>query len=130
MEKLRQTRRRFIASLITFPLFLAAFWRFLVPKEVKKAALLRVPVKDIPANGALVFRDSRIAIIHDERGISAVSLVCTHLGCTVAVTPTGMVCPCHGSRFDLKGEVLSGPADRALMRLVVETNGDQLTVKS
>ena len=92
--------------------------------------MLRVPVKDIPANGALVFRDSRIAIIHDERGISAVSLVCTHLGCTVAVTPTGMVCPCHGSRFDLKGEVLSGPADRALMRLVVETNGDHLTVKS
>jgi Rieske Fe-S protein len=48
----------------------------------------------------------------------ALSLQCTHEGCPVRSTPVDGVlfCPCHGSRFDLRGNVLQGPADFALGR--------------
>jgi cytochrome b6-f complex iron-sulfur subunit len=51
-----------------------------------------------------------------DGGFLALSRRCTHLGCTVPwVGEEGrFVCPCHASSFDLRGEVLSPPAPRAL----------------
>ncbi len=129
METVQQTRRRFIAALITVPLIAAGLWRFLTPKQVKKQALLRVPQADIPIGGALIYKQERIALIRQGEQVIALSLVCTHLGCTVTVTPEGMVCPCHGSRFDRQGKVLTGPAERPLPSLMVETEGDLLVVR-
>lgn len=44
------------------------------------------------------------------------SAVCTHSGCTVryAASNADIQCPCHGSSFDLDGNVTNGPADRPL----------------
>lgn len=46
----------------------------------------------------------------------ALSRVCTHLGCTVpwVADEDRFVCPCHASAFDIRGDVLSPPAPRAL----------------
>jgi cytochrome b6-f complex iron-sulfur subunit len=128
METIRHTRRSFITALIGLPLLLTGLWRFLTPKAAKKPALLRVPIADIPAGGALIFRQERVAVMREGTGFIAMSLVCTHLGCTVAVTPDGMVCPCHGSHFDRAGKVLTGPAERPLARLVVEQVATELVV--
>jgi Rieske Fe-S protein len=48
--------------------------------------------------------------------LRALSLHCTHEGCPVGSTPVNGVlrCPCHGSQFDLEGNVLHGPADEPL----------------
>jgi Rieske Fe-S protein len=47
----------------------------------------------------------------------AMALVCTHQGCGVTITTnTQLDCPCHLSRFDGDGDVVRGPADRALPR--------------
>lgn len=129
METTRHTRRSFIATLITLPLLLAGLWRFLTPRGVKKQTILQVAQADIPTGAALVFRQERVAIMREGDSFIALSLVCTHLGCTVSVTSDGMVCPCHGSRFDRMGKVLSGPADKSLVRLTVARNGTDLLVQ-
>lgn len=129
MEPTRHTRRSFIATLITLPLLLAGLWRFLTPRGVKKQTILQVAQADIPTGAALVFRQERVAVMREGDSFIALSLVCTHLGCTVSVTTEGMVCPCHGSRFDRMGKVLSGPADKPLVRLTVARNGTDLLVQ-
>jgi Rieske Fe-S protein len=47
---------------------------------------------------------------------AALSPICTHLGCTVEIQGSRIVCPCHGSTYDREGRVLQGPAERALTR--------------
>jgi ubiquinol-cytochrome c reductase iron-sulfur subunit len=44
--------------------------------------------------------------------------VCTHLGCIPKEQKepgTGWLCPCHGSRFDVSGRIISGPAPSNLV---------------
>jgi glycine/D-amino acid oxidase-like deaminating enzyme/nitrite reductase/ring-hydroxylating ferredoxin subunit len=64
--------------------------------------------------GALI-RDGlkKVAAYRDSHGeLHKCSAVCPHLGCIVDWNPTekSWDCPCHGSRFDLRGKVLNGPA--------------------
>lgn len=58
----------------------------------------------------------------------AVSPICTHRGCTVDVQSERLVCPCHGSTYDRAGNVLRGPAQRALTSYPVTRRGDMLTI--
>ena len=52
----------------------------------------------------------------DDGGFLALGRTCTHLGCTVPWVDKDrrFACPCHASVFDITGEVLSPPAERAL----------------
>lgn len=59
----------------------------------------------------------RVAVYRDgERSWSAVSPVCTHLGCIVHWNrwEKSWDCPCHGSRFRPDGTVIEGPALKPL----------------
>ena len=77
--------------------------------------------------GTHLLPDIPAVLIHTEDGFTAISLTCTHLGCTVEQQPGGFECPCHGSQFETKGVVLRGPAARPLRLLRVEvTDDDQL----
>ena len=79
-----------------------------------------MPLRDVPANGALVLPDDQCAVVRTAEGVQAVNLCCTHLGCTVTATLDGFVCPCHGSRFGCGGQVEQGPATRALAQLALD----------
>jgi cytochrome b6-f complex iron-sulfur subunit len=63
-------------------------------------------------------------LIHGDTGFSALSLVCTHLGCTVGTQPNGFTCPCHGSEYSLTGVVTKGPASSPLKPLRLEQKAD------
>ena len=62
--------------------------------------------------------------LQEGGGFTALSLVCSHLGCTVEIKPDDYVCPCHGSRYDLSGSVTKGPASSPLSPLRVELTKD------
>ncbi len=128
MAKLDKSRRKFIRALILSLAGIFFLGKFLSPRLQRKKALLSVAKVDLPFHGALVYKEARVAIMCEGGYIYALSLVCTHLGCTINVTPTELDCPCHGSRFDRQGRVLKGPADRPLRRYSVKERGDFLEV--
>lgn len=129
MENLSQSRRSFLATLTLLIASGGLLVRYLIPRSTgKRRVLVSAAMADVPPGGALLFRNERVALMRDDSGIYAMSLVCTHLGCTVVVTEDGLSCPCHGSRFDRQGNVLNGPADRPLKRLKVERTNEQIEV--
>src|SRR6266850_4629147 len=54
---------------------------------------------------------------------------CPHLGCAVRGAQQLLICPCHGSLFNLDGTVKLGPAQGPLTPLQVTFNGTQVVVK-
>lgn len=124
MAKFDQSRRKFIGTVISLLGGVFFLGKFLSPKLRQKTTLLTVAKAEMPLHGALVYKEARVAIVREGDVIYALNLVCTHLGCTVNVTPTELVCPCHGSNFDRQGRVLKGPANRPLLRYRVEARGD------
>jgi glycine/D-amino acid oxidase-like deaminating enzyme/nitrite reductase/ring-hydroxylating ferredoxin subunit len=71
-----------------------------------------------PGEGAIVSHEGEKVAGHrrDDGTLVAVSTRCTHLGCQVKWNSAerSWDCPCHGSRFSPEGDVLQGPAVRAL----------------
>ncbi|WP_062051429.1 FAD-dependent oxidoreductase [Bacillus sp. JCM 19034] len=62
----------------------------------------------------------RAGAYRDEQGqLHVVDTTCTHMGCEVHWNEGehSWDCPCHGSRFSPKGEVLEGPAKKPLKYL-------------
>ncbi len=122
-------RRTFLKAVALFLVTGGLLRRYLTPElPPRSRVLVRSTRGEIPPGGALLFREERVALMRDGAGVLALSLVCTHLGCTVGVTPGGLVCPCHGSSFDRQGKVLKGPADRPLTRLPVREDGEMIEV--
>ena len=71
-----------------------------------------------PGEGAVMREGTtKVACYKSEDGrISRHSATCTHMGCVVHWNPFEKCwdCPCHGSQFAPDGQVLNGPAVRAL----------------
>ena len=64
----------------------------------------------------------------DGTTFSAVSAVCAHMGCTVGVKKNFLLCPCHGSTYDLNGNVVRGPAARSLKKFQTEVKNGNITI--
>jgi Rieske Fe-S protein len=94
-----------------------------------RLASLTAPSVDAlaPGEGAVVRVNSElVAAYRDEGGaVHGVSPICTHMGCHVAFNTAekSWDCPCHGSRFDYRGRVISGPAVEDLEPKVVRSDG-------
>ncbi len=60
---------------------------------------------------------------------TALSMLCTHAGCQVGSPSGGRIyCPCHGSVYDLHGNVLGGPAPTPLAKYGVTLNATAKTI--
>jgi Rieske Fe-S protein len=124
------TRRDFLKALIPAMVGLVGCWRYLTPTRAVVPREVRVPLDDVPRGGALVLPEYGLAVARGRGGsIRALDLTCTHLGCRVTATENGFSCPCHGSRFDENGAVLSGPATRSLRILECAQDSSRVTVR-
>lgn len=135
-------RRKFVnwflgGSLVgTAASFLYPLIRYILPPRQAEAAANRVlaaKVGEVAPNSAKLFRfgSSPALLINTADGeLRAFSAVCTHLTCTVHYeADTGTIfCPCHNGRFDLSGNVLSGPPPRPLEAFTVEVSGGDIFV--
>lgn len=93
------------------------------PATVKKA--------DIPVGRGVVINDANFVVTQPKAGeYHAFVKICRHAGCAVSeVTETHILCPCHGSQFDLSdGHVLTGPAGQPLSPATVTDKGDSLEI--
>lgn len=84
-------------------------------------------IKDIKEGegAAISIKGKRAGAYKNEKGqLFVVDTTCTHMGCEVNWNSGDRTwdCPCHGSRFTYKGEVLEGPAEKPLKLL----NDDQI----
>jgi len=66
----------------------------------------------------------------DATRLTAISAVCTHVRCILGYDRErgGLVCPCHDGRFDLAGNVLSGPPPRSLPTYPVSVRAGEVYV--
>jgi cytochrome b6-f complex iron-sulfur subunit len=136
-------RRNFVdiflggSLLATIAAFLYPVVRYVLPARHAGGGNLgqvaAAKVGELVPNSAKVFKfgSSPAILVNTSEGkLVALSAVCTHLTCTVrfdADTDT-LFCPCHNGRFDLAGNVLSGPPPRPLEAYAVEVAGADIIV--
>jgi Rieske Fe-S protein len=55
-----------------------------------------------------------VVVIRDADGVYAMTTICTHQQCDISqsgsISTAALSCGCHGSQFDIDGNVTSGPA--------------------
>jgi cytochrome b6-f complex iron-sulfur subunit len=82
------------------------------------------PAANYPINSRTIVPEVPAIVIHDQDGLHALSLSCSHLGCTIEERNFGFECPCHSSRYGLNGVVLKGPSTTDLRKLPVSKTED------
>jgi len=70
------------------------------------------------------------AVKQPDDAVTVFSPMCTHLGCgyTWNDEEKKFKCPCHGSVYDISGQVLAGPAPRPLDRLPAKVENGRVLV--
>ncbi len=102
-----------VTGMITGFMFSGKSKNVSTPKQLLEAG----PVDSFAVNSVSAFMGGRFYLTRQQDGgFIALSLRCTHLGCSIAweESKKRFICPCHSSAFDISGEVLNPPAARAL----------------
>lgn len=139
------TRRQFLhqagwysgwASLGTAALgSLAGSFRFMVPQVLyEPPTIFKIGRPDEFGLGVTnkLKKERQIWVVRDEAGLYVLISICRHLGCTPnwLGDQQRFRCPCHGSIYDIYGNVRGGPAPRTLWRTAVRLDpvDDQVIV--
>jgi cytochrome b6-f complex iron-sulfur subunit len=123
------TRRSFLNILwiilggVALAEFVAVAFAFLRPRKSKAGGenadsiISAGAVERFTPNSVTAFVRGKFYLARlEDGGFLALSRTCTHLGCTVPWVEKEMkfACPCHGSAFNITGNVIEAPAPRAL----------------
>ncbi len=77
-------------------------------------------------NQITYYGSSDRVFIANSNDQEAISLTCTHQGCTVNRQTDGtFLCPCHGALYDQQGKLLQGPAKRDLPHYKIQQKKDK-----
>ena len=127
----KHNRRNFIklagAGLLLGTAFL---WDKMVRSE-KELTSLKTLIIPFDANREFTFHDKFIVVNKDKK-LQVFSSHCTHLGCTIHHAENGqLLCPCHGSTFNLEGKPTKGPAIKSLEKLAfsIDEKNQSITVE-
>jgi Rieske Fe-S protein len=110
--------------------------RYLWPPRGTEASVSSVvagKAGELATNSAKIFRFGNrpgLLVRTPQDELKAFSAVCTHLNCTVQYDRDTSViwCACHNGKFDLNGQVISGPPPRPLEAYQVNQQGDDVIV--
>ncbi len=92
-----------------------------VPFTVARNDLLSPDATAANGNTDIYYGAGDRLYVVESGGKEAVSLTCSHQGCTVAKQVDGkFICPCHGAVYDADGTVIQGPAKRNLAKFNVQ----------
>lgn len=75
------------------------------------------------------FKDPIFLNTNEDGTYTAVLMNCTHKGCGLGASQGKLVCGCHGSEFDLAGNVLKGPAKTNLQTFQVTADDLHIIIK-
>jgi len=112
----------------------AALYQFLQPLVQASGFGSKVSagnVKEFPVGTVNTVREMHGYVSRlDPKGALVMSWKCPHLGCTVpwVEAEKQFHCPCHGSIYNEKGEVLAGPAPRPLDLYAAAVEHNELIV--
>lgn len=134
---MKLNRRKFIKRLIIAIGAIEGF--FLVKNGIHKSHLTGIDhewmnagkPEDFSRNRIYPFSTGKFFLSRfEDGGFLALSVKCTHLGCIVNVNQEskGYDCPCHASRFNKYGEVLSAPATRPLDIFPIKMENGELLI--
>ena len=122
-----KTRRTFLQTLVAS---FAALFLFLWNKLTLQHIETTTPGKHsfpFNRNKLVTFNDNFIVVSQNETRVF--SAHCTHLGCKIdKMEGDRFVCPCHGSEYNLDGEVIKGPAYKNLQELKAQLSEDGKTI--
>jgi cytochrome b6-f complex iron-sulfur subunit len=128
-EKAEPTRRSLLNILwiilggVALAEFVAVTFAFLRPRksntrgERADSIITAGAVERFKPNSVTAFVRGKFYLARlKDGGFLALSRTCTHLHCSVPWIEKEMkfACPCHGSAFDITGNVIEAPAPRAL----------------
>jgi len=130
-----QSRRGFLQAGLAV---LAAAWGgclaqgVLFPPARVETRPVEIPLADLPvgATRQITYEGKPALVLRTADSVTALSMVCTHLGCLVQWQEARQqfYCPCHDGRFDRGGDVLAGPPPLPLERLPVKVLVDRVVV--
>jgi cytochrome b6-f complex iron-sulfur subunit len=137
---LKRVVKTFFALLgLSFSLFLL----YLSPSKVKKKTVTFFPVLDeeeLPRNGVkrvdFTYENrgrkihTKVFIVMSGSGLFALSPICTHLGCLVNWdnNKKEFLCPCHGGKYGIEGDVRKGPPSDPLTRLPIKIREEKVYI--
>ena len=110
--------------------------RYLYPPsggESSVSSVVAATTGELATNSAKIFRFGNrpgLLVRTPQDEFKAFSAVCTHLGCTVHFdSDTSIItCACHNGKFDLNGQVISGPPPKPLETYQVNLRGEDVVV--
>lgn len=137
------SRRRFLVRMVLALVVVAVaevIWvavSFLRPRRSgagtgdEAGVVVAGPVGRFEPDSVTAFPRGRFYLVRlEDGGFLALHRRCTHLGCTIPwiAGERRFTCPCHASSFDIRGEVISPPAPRALDLFPVRIENDVVKV--
>jgi len=88
------------------------------------------PIASVGTAALVQYQGGPLLVAHTSQNtFVALTAICTHMGCTVNGYSSGTyTCPCHGSQYDVNGNVTRGPAPRALTKFPTAFANNVLTI--